>query len=75
MNRLIAIMSALPFLCMTACSGSFFQSKVAPPTIYVLSPGAVPADAGAAAARRGSAAATLTVSPAIAARMRRRSGR
>ena len=50
MNRLIAIMSALPFLCMTACSGSFFQSKAAPPTIYVLSPGAVPADSGAAAA-------------------------
>ena len=35
---------------MTACSGSLFQSKAAPPTIYVLSPGAVPADSGAAAA-------------------------
>lgn len=50
MNRSIAIMSTPIFLCMTACSGSFFQSKAAPPTIYVLSPGAVPADPGAAAA-------------------------
>jgi len=49
MNRLIA-MSALPFLCMTACSGSFFQSKASPPTIYVLAPAVAPTDVGVAAA-------------------------
>jgi ABC-type uncharacterized transport system auxiliary subunit len=50
MNRMIAIMSALPFLGVTACSGSFFQSKVSAPTIYVLSSGAASADLGSAAA-------------------------
>jgi ABC-type uncharacterized transport system auxiliary subunit len=50
MNRLIAITSALPFLVMTACSGSFFQSKVSAPTIYVLSSDAPAADAATAAA-------------------------
>jgi ABC-type uncharacterized transport system auxiliary subunit len=49
MNRLM-ITGALAFMCMTACSGSFFQSKAAPPTIYVLSPGAAAADLGVAAA-------------------------
>jgi cholesterol transport system auxiliary component len=49
MNRLIKILGAAPVVCMTACSGSFFQSKATPPTIYVLSPGAA-SDAGSAAA-------------------------
>jgi ABC-type uncharacterized transport system auxiliary subunit len=35
---------------MTACSGSFFQSKVSAPTIYVLASGAASADLGSAAA-------------------------
>jgi cholesterol transport system auxiliary component len=50
MNRLIKILGAAPVICMTACSGSLFQSKVTPPTIYVLSPGAAPSDLGSAAA-------------------------
>jgi cholesterol transport system auxiliary component len=29
---------ALPILCLAACTGSLFQSKAAPPTVYLLSP-------------------------------------
>jgi ABC-type uncharacterized transport system auxiliary subunit len=49
MNRLLVIMGALPILGLAACSGSFFQSKVSAPTIYVLSSGAAPAESGSAA--------------------------
>jgi ABC-type uncharacterized transport system auxiliary subunit len=49
MNRLIVIMSALPFVGLAACSGSFFQSKVSAPTIYVLSSDVPAADAATAA--------------------------
>lgn len=41
---------ALSAVCLAACTGSLFQSKVAPPTIYVLTPGAVPAAPAAPAA-------------------------
>jgi ABC-type uncharacterized transport system auxiliary subunit len=49
MNRLIMMLGVVPLGCMTACSGSFFQSKAAAPTIYVLSPGAPSSEAGTAA--------------------------
>jgi len=38
---------AVPALCMAACTGSLFQSKAAPPTIYVLSAKTGPAIDGA----------------------------
>jgi cholesterol transport system auxiliary component len=39
-NPMIKRLAALPLIGAAACSGSLFQSKVVPPTIYVLSPGA-----------------------------------
>ena len=48
MNRWAAV-GMLPILCV-ACSGSFFQSKASPPTIYALSPAAASSDLAAAAA-------------------------
>jgi cholesterol transport system auxiliary component len=50
MNRLAKILGAVPVICMAACSGSLFQSKAAPPTIYVLSPAAASPDTGSGAA-------------------------
>ncbi|HXC08013.1 MAG TPA: ABC-type transport auxiliary lipoprotein family protein [Steroidobacteraceae bacterium] len=41
MNRPVALALALALVCTAAC-GSLFQSKAAPPTIYVLSAGATP---------------------------------
>jgi len=41
---------AIPALCLAACTGSLFQSKVAPPTIYMLSAGAQSATTSASAA-------------------------
>ena len=38
---------AVPALCVAACTGSLFQSKAAPPTIYVLSAKTGPANDGA----------------------------
>jgi cholesterol transport system auxiliary component len=40
-NRPVALALALALVCTAAC-GSLFQSKAAPPTIYVLSAGATP---------------------------------
>lgn len=46
MNRSIALAlalaTALAAMCCAACTGSLFQSKAAPPTIYVLSAGSAP---------------------------------
>ena len=50
MSRLIALSVALPVIFMAACTGSLFQSKVAPPTIYLLSAAAGTPAAGAPAA-------------------------
>ena len=38
MNRLIGRTVVLPVLCLAACTGSLFQSKAAPPVVYLLSP-------------------------------------
>lgn len=38
MNRSTRHALVLPIICLAACTGSLFQSKVAPPTIYLLSP-------------------------------------
>jgi cholesterol transport system auxiliary component len=53
--RLVRWAVALPAICLASCSGSLFQSKAAPPSIYVLSPvrssaAAVPAAGTPAAA-------------------------
>jgi cholesterol transport system auxiliary component len=44
-NRPAAIAIVLAAVCAAACTGSLFQSKAAPPTIYLLSAGAAPASA------------------------------
>jgi ABC-type uncharacterized transport system auxiliary subunit len=49
-SRLSALSVALPVIFMAACTGSLFQSKVAPPTIYLLSAAAGTPAAGAPAA-------------------------
>jgi cholesterol transport system auxiliary component len=49
-NLIIKRLAVLPLIGAAACSGSFFQSKGVPPTIYVLSPGASAAAADAPAA-------------------------
>jgi ABC-type uncharacterized transport system auxiliary subunit len=51
---------AIPALCLAACTGSLFQSKVAPPTIYVLSAQTASADNSSAGAA-GSAAPPATI--------------
>jgi ABC-type uncharacterized transport system auxiliary subunit len=40
MNRWAASAAALALICLAACTGSLFRSKVAPPTVYLLSAGA-----------------------------------
>jgi cholesterol transport system auxiliary component len=58
-NRLIKLTVAVPAICLAACTGSLFQSKEAPPTIYLLpagkgSPAAdTPAAQGTAAGKPG----------------------
>jgi cholesterol transport system auxiliary component len=42
-NRLIPGMMALAGICLAACTGSLFQSKVVPPAVYMLSAGIAPA--------------------------------
>jgi cholesterol transport system auxiliary component len=49
-NRLTKRTVVLPALCLAACTGSMFQSKAAPPVIYLLSPGAASPTPGAPAA-------------------------
>ena len=49
MNRLTQRVLLLPAICLAACTGSLFQSKAAPPTIYLLSAAAPAAAAGGAA--------------------------
>jgi cholesterol transport system auxiliary component len=39
-NRLTKRTLVLPALCLAACTGSLFQSKAAPPAVYLLSPAA-----------------------------------
>jgi cholesterol transport system auxiliary component len=39
-NRCAACAVALVFICLAACTGSLFRSKIAPPTVYMLSAGA-----------------------------------
>jgi ABC-type uncharacterized transport system auxiliary subunit len=61
-NRLARRAAVLPAICLAACSGSLFQSKVAPPTIYLLSAGAsVPA--ATAAGGTGSVAPSASAIP------------
>jgi ABC-type uncharacterized transport system auxiliary subunit len=48
-NRPAAWAAALAFVFLAACTGSLFQSKVAPPTVYVLSAGGGRAASTAAA--------------------------
>ena len=40
MSRCAACAVALVFICLAACTGSLFRSKIAPPTVYMLSAGA-----------------------------------
>jgi cholesterol transport system auxiliary component len=49
-NRAAARAAALAFIFLAACTGSLFQSKVPPPTIYMLSAGAGSAASAAPAA-------------------------
>jgi len=58
---------AVPALCLAACTGSLFQSKAAPPTIYVLSAktgSATDGAFGAAAGCTSAAACAAVVMPA-----------
>jgi ABC-type uncharacterized transport system auxiliary subunit len=56
-NRLFVGIAVLAAMCLAACTGSLFQSKVAPPTVYLLSAGpGSPAPRTAAAGGPGSAA-------------------
>ena len=50
MKRLIALSVVLPVILLAACTGSLFQSKAAPPTIYLLSAAVGSPAAGAPAA-------------------------
>lgn len=45
MNRCAACAVALLCICLAACTGSLFRSKIAPPTVYMLSAGAGSAQA------------------------------
>jgi len=59
-NRLTKLIMALPALGLASCTGSLFQSKAAPPTIYMLPAGggsAAPATASASASAAPTAAA------------------
>jgi cholesterol transport system auxiliary component len=47
-NRAAACAAALALIGVAACTGSLFQSKVAPPTVYLLSAGAGSAASGTA---------------------------
>jgi cholesterol transport system auxiliary component len=49
---------------LAACTGSLFQSKAAPPTVYLLSAGTGPAAAGAPAAGSSAAGAPAAAIPA-----------
>ncbi len=56
MRRPVAWALVFPALCAASCTGSLFQSKVAPPTIYVLSAGVGSTGLAAAASTAASAA-------------------
>jgi cholesterol transport system auxiliary component len=49
-NRSTKLTVVLAAICLEACTGSLFQSKAAPPTIYLLSAGAASPAAGSSAA-------------------------
>jgi ABC-type uncharacterized transport system auxiliary subunit len=49
---------------LTACTGSLFQSKAAPPTVYLLSPGMGSAASGAPAAGASAAGTPAAIIPA-----------
>jgi cholesterol transport system auxiliary component len=55
-NRAAAWAAALAFICLAACTGSLFKSKVAPPTVYLLS-----ASTGSPAATGAVIAADLAI--------------
>jgi ABC-type uncharacterized transport system auxiliary subunit len=57
-KRPAAWAAALAFICLAACTGSLFRSKVTPPTVYLLS-------AGGERAASASAADKLPIDPAI----------
>ena len=57
MNRLVKLTGAVPAICLAACTGSLFQSKEAPPTIYLL-PAGMGSSAAAPAAVPGAGRAT-----------------
>ncbi|MGB6307922.1 MAG: ABC-type transport auxiliary lipoprotein family protein [Steroidobacteraceae bacterium] len=50
MNRSIAWIGVLPLIGLAACTGSLFQSKIPPPTLYLLSASAALPDPAAAPA-------------------------
>jgi ABC-type uncharacterized transport system auxiliary subunit len=62
-NRAAAWAAALALICLAACTGSLFKSKVAPPTVYLLSAATGTTDA-ASSATTSPAAATGPVIPA-----------
>jgi len=64
-NRLTALIMVFPALGVASCTGSLFQSKAAPPTIYMLPAGAASAaaTATAAASTASNAAAPLAEIP------------
>jgi cholesterol transport system auxiliary component len=75
-NRLTPLWVAVPAICLAACTGSLFQSKTAPPTVYLLSAGIGPAAADMPAAGRSvpaTPAAKIPVDLAIL-RLRVRTG-
>jgi cholesterol transport system auxiliary component len=62
-NRLARWTVVLPIVCLAACTGSLFQSRAAPPTIYLLSAGAGSPGSGVPAA--GMPAAEIPVDLAV----------
>jgi ABC-type uncharacterized transport system auxiliary subunit len=67
--------AALPVFCLAACTGSLFHSKVAPPTVYLLSAGApAPTAPAAPAAPAGASSATLIPADLTVLKPRLRSG-
>jgi ABC-type uncharacterized transport system auxiliary subunit len=63
-NRLVMGIAVLAAVCLAACTGSLFQSKEAPPTIYLLSAGTGPAAARTPATGGPGSAAPAALIPA-----------
>ena len=64
MNRsAVAWVAALPLIGLAACTGSLFRSKIAPPTVYMLSAGAGSTQTASTNAAVSGAGSTAAPSP------------